>query len=151
MNIVAVGIPVAILIVGMYLTHSRGAIVALTAILVVSARRKIGTIPAALIAAVLFVVSLAAGWSGGRDVSLDAGVDRLDAWYAGIELIKSHPLLGVGIGRFPDFNNGLTWPRCPQYYCMCCRGRPSWIFSVGPICIYDATKWRASRIRNHAY
>ena len=106
-NVFLIGLPLTILLVGLYLTHSRGAIVALTAIVLISARRKIGTIPASLLAGLLFAGGLAAGWSGGRDVSMDAGADRLDLWAAGIDIIKAHPLFGVGLGGFADVN-GIT-------------------------------------------
>ena len=70
------------------------------ATIVVVLRRKIGTVPAAVLAGTLFAVSLAIGWSGGRDVSMEAGADRLDAWSTGIQFIRQHPLFGVGVGAF---------------------------------------------------
>ena len=105
LNILLCGIPVAGLIYAMFLTHSRGASVALMAVILVASRRKIGTVPAAVMAGLLFVGLLATGWSGGRDVSMEAGADRMDAWSVGLELIKHHPLFGVGEGRFADFND----------------------------------------------
>ena len=105
LNIFLVGLPVLALATGMYYTHSRGGAVALMVIIVISLRRRIGTVPAAVLAGALFASSLAFGWSGGRDVSMEAGSDRLDAWSTGLELIKSHPLFGVGANRFADFNN----------------------------------------------
>ncbi len=104
LNVFLVGIPVAVLVTGMYFTHSRGAALALMATIVVVLRRKIGTVPAAVLAGTLFAVSLAIGWSGGRDVSMEAGADRLDAWSTGIQFIRQHPLFGVGVGRFAEFN-----------------------------------------------
>lgn len=97
--------PVALLVTGMYFTHSRGGALALMATLVVALRRKLGTVPAAVLAGSLFAASLAIGWSGGRDVSMEAGGDRLDAWSTGLDFIKQHPLTGVGAGRFADFNS----------------------------------------------
>ena len=105
LNIFLIGIPVGILVTGMYSTHSRGAALALMATLIVALRRKVGTVPAIVLAGSLFAASLAVGWSGGRDVSVEAGGDRLDAWSTGIQFIKSHPLFGVGASRFSDFND----------------------------------------------
>ena len=97
--------PIALLVTGMYFTHSRGGALALMATLIIALRRKVGTVPAVVLAGGLFFASLAVGWSGGRDVSVEAGGDRLDAWSVGIELIKHNPLFGVGINRFTDFND----------------------------------------------
>ncbi len=95
---------IALLVTGMFFTHSRGAALALMATLIIALRRKLGTVPAVVLAGALFAASLAVGWSGGRDVSVEAGGDRLDAWSTGIMFIKQHPLFGLGAGRFADFN-----------------------------------------------
>ena len=104
LNIFLLGLPIALLVTGMYFTHSRGAALALMATLIIALRRKLGTVPAVVLAGALFAASLAVGWSGGRDVSIEAGGDRLDAWSTGIMFIKQHPLFGLGAGRFADFN-----------------------------------------------
>ncbi|MEK6397649.1 MAG: O-antigen ligase family protein, partial [Terriglobus sp.] len=104
LNVFIIGLPVFLLLVGMFLAHSRGAAVGLMAVIILAARRRIGTIPAIVVAGGLFAGSLAFGWSGGRDVSVEAGSDRLDAWVMGIEFIKAHPLLGIGKDRFGDLN-----------------------------------------------
>lgn len=104
LNLFLLGIPIALLVTGMFYTHSRGAALALMATLIIALRRKIGTVPAVVLAGGLFAASLAVGWSGGREVSVEAGGDRLDAWSTGITFIKQHPLFGVGAGRFADFN-----------------------------------------------
>jgi hypothetical protein len=102
-NVLFVLVPVGWLIFGMYLTHSRGGIVALMAVMLFASRRKIGTVPAAMIAGGFFVLTSVVGWSGGRDVSMEAGVGRMEAWAVGIDLLKSHPLFGVGFGRFGEY------------------------------------------------
>lgn len=102
-NILFVLAPVGWLLFGMYLTHSRGGIVALMAVMLIASRRKIGTVPAALIAAGFFAFTSAVGWSGGRDVSMEAGAGRMEAWAVGIDLLKTHPLFGVGFGRFGEY------------------------------------------------
>ncbi|HEY0163043.1 MAG TPA: O-antigen ligase family protein [Edaphobacter sp.] len=103
LNIPLVLAPVGILIFGMFLTHSRGGIIALLAVLLFGARRKIGTIPAAIIAAGGFAATMAIGWSGGRNVNVEEGSGRMEAWATGLDLIKSHPLFGVGLGRFSEY------------------------------------------------
>jgi hypothetical protein len=80
-NILFVLIPVGWLIFGMYLTHSRGGIVALMAVMLFASRRKIGTVPAAIIAGIFFVLTSVVG----------------------IDLLKSHPLFGVGFNRFGEY------------------------------------------------
>lgn len=102
-NVFFVLIPSAILVYGMFLTHSRGGMVALLAVVLFASRKKIGTVPAVVIAGLLFVAASAVGWSGGRDVTMEAGEGRMEAWAEGINLLKTHPLFGVGMGRFTEF------------------------------------------------
>lgn len=103
-NVLLVYVPAALLVFGMYLTHSRGAIIAAVAIVIVATRRRIGTVPSLIAAAVMFAGLTATGWTGGREVSVGAGADRMDAWGVGMQLIRTHPLLGVGFGRFTEYN-----------------------------------------------
>lgn len=102
-NLVFVLLPVSVLLYGTYLTHSRGALLALVAVAVVAARRRIGTIPALLIASGLFAAAMALHFTGGRDISASAGADRTELWSESMQLLKSHPLFGVGFGNLPDF------------------------------------------------
>ena len=102
LNILFVLLPVSALFVGAYLTHSRGAMLALLAMAVVAARRRIGTMPALLLAVVLFVAAMTLNFTGGRDISADAGADRTDLWGQSMELF-SHPLFGVGFGGLTDY------------------------------------------------
>ncbi len=104
LNVFTIALPILLLLTGMFLAHSRGAAVGLMAVIILSARRRIGAVPAVVIAGALFAGALAFGWSGGRDVSVEAGSDRLDAWVMGIEFIKAHPILGIGKDRFGDLN-----------------------------------------------
>jgi hypothetical protein len=65
-NFVFVIVPACVLLVGIYLTHSRGALLALVVVVLVAARRRIGTIPAAVIAVGLFAAAMALHFTGGR-------------------------------------------------------------------------------------
>src|SRR5579862_1870552 len=108
-NLVRVFVPIALLVGGIFLTHSRGALLALTAMALVAARRKVGTVPAVILAACFFVGAMALQFSGGRDVSATAGRDRTALWGEGIAALRSHPLFGVGFNNLPEYtDNHLT-------------------------------------------
>ena len=104
-NSIVVILPAAALVYAMFLTHSRGAIVALLAVIVFAGRRKVGTVFSAVGGGLLFILSMAAGWTGGREISVGAGSDRLEAWSTGLQLIRSHPFFGVGFARFSEYND----------------------------------------------
>ena len=102
-NLFLVILPIAALIFGTYLTHSRGGMVALMVSAIVAGRRKIGLLPSAIAGGVVFLGLSALGWSGGRGVNASEGADRMEAWSTGLELIKAHPITGVGYQRFNEF------------------------------------------------
>jgi len=102
-NFLFVLVPAGLLLYGMFLSHSRGGIIAFLAVVTVAGRRKIGTIPSVILAGIMFVVATVIGWSGGRDISAGSGADRMEAWATGLQLIKSHPLFGVGFQRFAEY------------------------------------------------
>lgn len=102
-NIFFVLLPVAVLLLGIVLTHSRGSLLALVAIAVIAARRRIGTIPALVIAGGIFASAMALNFTGGRNISVTAGEDRTALWGQSLELLKTHPLFGVGFGNLPDY------------------------------------------------
>jgi hypothetical protein len=104
-NFVFVILPVCALFYGLFLTHSRGALLALIAMAVVAARRRIGTLRALLVAVVLFVAATALHFTGGRDISADSGADRTVLWGEGLQIVKTHPLFGVGLGNMKDYTD----------------------------------------------
>lgn len=102
-NFFFVLLPVSALLWGAYLTHSRGAVVGLLAVTIMALRRRIGTVPSLIIAAGLFATLNALHFTGGRQISTSAGEDRTALWGEGLELLKSHPLFGVGFGFMPEY------------------------------------------------
>ena len=103
-NVPAVVLPCSFLLVGVFLTHSRGSLLALMAVIAVSVYRRFGAIAAGIMAVATYAVSTALSWSGGREINAEAGADRMDAWATGLEMIKSHPVFGVGYRRFTEYN-----------------------------------------------
>jgi len=101
-NAAFVLLPVSVLLFGVFLTHSRGALLALMAMAAIAVRRRIGTIPALLVAGGLFVAAMALHFTGGREISASSGSDRTVLWGEGLQMLKSHPLFGVGAGGFAD-------------------------------------------------
>jgi len=101
-NLVLVLMPVGLLLYGVFLTHSRGAVVALMAVLVVALRRRIGTLPSLLGAGAMFLAAMALNFTGGRSISAGSGSDRTALWGEGLQLLKSHPLFGVGFNQMAD-------------------------------------------------
>lgn len=102
LNMVLVILPVCVLIYGIYLTHSRGALLALVAVAIVFLQRHIGRVPSLVFACGLFVGAMAMNFTGGREISASSGEDRVALWGAGLHLFETHPFFGVGIGRMMD-------------------------------------------------
>jgi hypothetical protein len=102
-NTAFVLLPVCALLFGAFLTHSRGSVLAILAMTVVAARRRIGTLPSVLLAVGLFAAASVLNYTGGRGISVGSGSGRMDLWSAGLQLLISHPLFGVGFNRMPDF------------------------------------------------
>jgi O-antigen ligase len=95
------------LIYALYLTNSRGALLALLAsvftYLVLRFRSIKGVVVGLALAAVLmlFGPSRMAQMSAGED----SAYGRVEAWYAGFQMFKSNPVFGVGKGMFTDFHD----------------------------------------------
>jgi hypothetical protein len=104
-NFVLVLLPVCALLFGVYMTHSRGALLALVAMVLVASRRRIGTLPALLIAGGVLAAAMALNFTGGRDISVDAGQDRTVLWGESLQILKSHPMFGVGFGKMGDYTD----------------------------------------------
>lgn len=95
------------LIYALYLTNSRGAMLAFLAsvftYLVLRYRSMKGVVVGLILAAVLmmFGPSRMAQMSS----SEDSAYGRVEAWYAGLQMFKSNPVFGVGKGMFTDFHD----------------------------------------------
>jgi hypothetical protein len=102
-NFALVVLPASVLIVGIFLTHSRGAMIALAVIILFAFRHVLGMTWSLILAGGGFAVASLLNFSGGRDVSVEAGAGRIEAWGAGIGMLISHPVFGVGYSQFYDY------------------------------------------------
>jgi len=102
-NFAFVVLPVFTLLYGVYLTRSRGALLALIVMAIVAARRRIGTLKAILVGGLVGLAAMALKFTGGRAISAESGSDRTELWSQGLTMVKTYPLFGVGYGRFMQY------------------------------------------------
>ncbi len=102
-NCVKVIAPAALLMWAIFLTHSRGALIALALLALVSIRNRLGIVLSVVVTTVAILGMFALNFTGGRLISADAGADRLWLWASGLEMFKRAPLFGVGFNKFADF------------------------------------------------
>ena len=94
----------AALCYGVYLTHSRGGTLALLVVLFCVLARSLGRWRALVLVGILAIGLLAVDIGGGRLFlpQDESAAERLDAWSAGLQMLKSQPLIGVGYRQFED-------------------------------------------------
>jgi O-antigen ligase len=96
----------AIVLLGLYYTNSRGALVGLGAALVCFSFLKFRSVAGPLVAAVLLCVLAVAAPSRGSEI--DAGESsaqtRIQSWAEGWTMLKMHPISGVGYDQFTEYH-----------------------------------------------
>lgn len=95
--------PTALLVWGIYLTHSRGGLLALVVIAMLALKERVNWALTLMAGALAMGGALALDFTGGREISLEAGADRLSIWSDGLELFKSSPVFGVGFHQFQTY------------------------------------------------
>lgn len=96
---------VALLLYGVYLTDSRGAFLAVMAMLGVWVWRRRGMVVASLLGvAGLAVLMMLPTRMQELDASEASAYGRIDAWYEGTQMFVSNPIFGVGVGNFTEHN-----------------------------------------------
>ncbi len=97
--------PATLLLYGIYLTNSRGALIGLALMLLFLLKDRLGGKRAALLAplalAVVFLLN-----RGGRAISVheDSAGGRVSAWSDGLGMFEHSPLWGVGFGQFTNYH-----------------------------------------------
>lgn len=97
-------VPGALLLWAVYLTHSRGALIALVVLIVVAAQKRVGKTASVILACGVVFGMMALDFTGGRGISAADGADRLGAWSAGLQFFRSSPLFGIGFGQFTELD-----------------------------------------------
>lgn len=101
----------AVFVSAIFLTHSRGGMIALLAVLgyfiFASIQRK-GTALLVMVLALVPLFILGGGRATNFDSSDASANSRFWFWTTGVEQLAQHPFLGVGYGGFPDVNGGMT-------------------------------------------
>jgi O-antigen ligase len=88
------------------LAQSRGGFLALAALVGAYAYRRVGRVATVIVLAVVVVAGLAVGPSRIQNIdSQEASAQgRIEAWAAGLQMVKAHPILGVGYGEFSKYH-----------------------------------------------
>ena len=108
-NLLLVWFPAMLLVYGVLLTHSRGGLLALLAILFLAFRQRVGRLLSLVLSIAAALGLLALGATGGRALSQDeSGAGRIAAWSEGLEMLKSSPIWGVGFGSFTDHHENVA-------------------------------------------
>jgi putative inorganic carbon (HCO3(-)) transporter len=94
-----------VLVYGIYLTDSRGTLLALLVLLGLYVWRWRGMFTAGALgaAAVAGMLALPSRLQE-VDVSEESAAGRVESWYEGLQMFISHPVFGVGAGNYSDYN-----------------------------------------------
>jgi O-antigen ligase len=94
------------ILLAIYYTNSRGAVLGLAAALLVYFKTRFRSSVAPVLAGVALVAVVAAAPARASNMSSDeaSAQGRIQAWSAGLVMLKSHPIFGVGYGRFTEFH-----------------------------------------------
>ena len=96
----------AILLFGIYMTHSRGAVLGLASLTFFIFLKRLGATRTAMLLALGAVAAVAINVGGGREMSMNesSAEDRISAWRLALDLLKMRPILGVGYANFLEHN-----------------------------------------------
>jgi putative inorganic carbon (HCO3(-)) transporter len=96
----------AILVYGIYLTDSRGSLLALLAVMGVYVWQTRGVFVAGVlgVAAVGVLLALPSRFNE-IDVEEASAQGRVDSWYEGLQMFQAHPLFGVGPDMYSDYHH----------------------------------------------
>jgi len=94
-----------ILMYGVYLTNSRGTLLAVLVLLGLYVWKRYGLVLAGLLgSAGLVVMSTLSSRFQEMEVGEASAMGRVESWYHGMQMFISHPILGVGADSYSDYH-----------------------------------------------
>lgn len=94
-----------VLVYGVYLTDSRGALLALLAVMGVHVWQRKGVFVAGALGAMAVAVLLALPSRFSEiDAEEESAQGRIESWYEGLQMFQGHPVFGVGPDMYTDYN-----------------------------------------------
>ena len=104
-NTFMVWAPLAGILYAVGLTKSRGAVVAILALVFFGLRHRLGRTLSLGVAATTALGLIGLGLTGGRTLSMDeSSAGRVDAWAGGLQMLRGSPVWGVGFAQFREIN-----------------------------------------------
>jgi len=97
-------LPASFLLYGIYLTRSRGTLVALLAVLIFAFKDRLSVFGSAVLGTGALAGLLASGVTGGRGISEDDG-SRINLWAQSLNAFRHRPILGIGLGQTPEITD----------------------------------------------
>lgn len=95
-----------LLLYGVFLTDSRGTMLAVLAMLAVYAWHRYGAgIAGVAVACGVGILLLLPSRIQEMDVTEDSAMGRVESWYEGLQMFRSSPFLGIGPDRYSDMYN----------------------------------------------
>jgi len=93
-----------LILYGVFLTNSRGAILGLGAMLLAYGIGRFGLWRSLIIVPLMAapLIALAPSRIGEISAEEDSAAGRVEAWYEGFQMLRAHPLFGVGKGLFTE-------------------------------------------------
>lgn len=93
---------IAWLCYGVFLTNSRGALLAALAVLGIAGAQRFGKVAVLMGAGLAIPVLIAATRLSEMNPEEESAAGRVEAWYEGMQMLRQHPLFGVGYKGFTD-------------------------------------------------
>lgn len=108
-NVFWVWLPLSMMTYTVFLTRSRGGVLAFLSLIFLASLGRFRAVTAAVLTGIGATTLLALGVFAGRALGVDAsGQSRTAAWREGWMMLKGAPIWGVGFGYFGEYNDGLT-------------------------------------------